>query len=304
MKIKKNVTKDSWTKLLFNSYQNNIFSNFNYLNIIKSNSIEYDNYILFDNHEPLMGLIQFNNFDNIPIFYNSIILSKKIDSKDGKNKIDLIEFFLNELVKDKSRLFIRTHPSIRDIRAFQWFNYSKEKNKFNITPYYTSRLKIDNLSDVKLNFNRSRKEELKKANKKLLTTKIEEDFTILDYLNKKTFNRERTIGEIFFSTKLAQESIEKNFGTLAITRENNGDPIAASLFIHDDDNSYYMVGGSLPEFRSLGSATHNIFFQIQNSHKMKKKTIDFVGCNSPGRGYFKTSFGGDLNIYFDIKLNC
>ena len=31
--------------------------------------------------------------------------------------------------------------------------------------------------------------------------------------------------------------------------------------------------------------------------KIKKKNIDFVGINSPNRGYFKTSFGGETKKF-------
>ena len=34
-----------------------------------------------------------------------------------------------------------------------------------------------------------------------------------------------------------------------------------------------------------------------------KKNIDFVGINSPNRGYFKTSFGGETKVYFELKIN-
>ena len=40
-----------------------------------------------------------------------------------------------------------------------------------------------------------------------------------------------------------------------------------------------------------------------NSKKLQKKNIDFVGINSPNRGYFKTSFGGETKVYFELRIN-
>ena len=51
-----------------------------------------------------------------------------------------------------------------------------------------------------------------------------------------------------------------------------------------------------------GSVSLNIYHQLLNSIKLKKLFVDFVGINSPNRGYFKTSFGGETKIYFELKI--
>ena len=63
-----------------------------------------------------------------------------------------------------------------------------------------------------------------------------------------------------------------------------------------------MVGGSNPNKRGTGAPSINIYDHIIIFIKNKKKVVDFVGANSPQRGYFKTSFGGELKIYFEIKI--
>ena len=48
-----------------------------------------------------------------------------------------------------------------------------------------------------------------------------------------------------------------------------------------------------------GAASLNIIDHISYCLLTIKK-INFVGANSPNRGYFKTSFGADLKLYFEI----
>ena len=64
-----------------------------------------------------------------------------------------------------------------------------------------------------------------------------------------------------------------------------------------------IINGEYPETRKNGSVSLNIYDQILNSKKLKKKNIDFVGINSPNRGYFKTSFGGETKVYFELRIN-
>ena len=104
------------------------------------------------------------------------------------------------------------------------------------------------------------------------------------------------------ASEIANDAINEEYGTLIVTYDKFKNPFAASLFLHDEKNSYYSVGGSIPETRKNGSVSLNIYHQILNSIKLKKSFIDFVGINSPNRGYFKTSFGGETKIYFELKI--
>ena len=39
----------------------------------------------------------------------------------------------------------------------------------------------------------------------------------------------------------------------------------------------------------------------KNKHRIKE--LKRFGINSPNRGYFKTSFGGETKVYFELKIN-
>ena len=61
-----------------------------------------------------------------------------------------------------------------------------------------------------------------------------------------------------------------------MTYDKFKNPFAASLFLHDDETSYYSVGG-VPDDRKNGSVSLNIYDQILNSIRLKN--IDFVVLN-------------------------
>ena len=301
MNLKKNINEKDFLEFIKNTDQYNIFSEYKYLEIMNE---KFDNYVLFKNNEPVIGTIQFHkSMFNLPIFYNTIFVSKAI--KSNNKFVELVSLFLEQLSQVVNKIEFRCHPTVRDIRSFQWHNYTlDEKYKFNIKPFYTTKLQYNHkIDDIFRNFNSSRKNEIKKAEKNRLKSEITNDYEILNFLNKHTFKRERSKNEIFFSEILAKKSVDSNFGTIIVTRDSNKDIVAGSLFIHDDLTSYYMVGGSLLNKRNLGSASINIYHQIENSINSKKKILDFIGCNSPNRGFFKTSFGGDLMIYFELSVN-
>ncbi len=299
MKIKKNISKILWQEFLKDTLENNIYSQYKYLEIINH---KFNNYILYDGEKPMVGAIIFqDNLKEVPTFYNTLFLSKTINSPH--KIIEVSSIFLDQLKDHEKKIHLRTHHNFCDIRSFQWFNYSSEDSlKFFIQPYYTCILDINESDNNQIlkKINNGRKGNIKNAIKNNFFSEISNDVEILNKLNNQTFLRQRNKNEIFLSTIMADKAIKNNFASLLVTYDNLKNPHAASLFLHDDDASYYVVGGSLPETRQNGAASLNIYDQILNSINLKKKEIDFVGVNSPNRGYFKTSFGGHTKIYFEL----
>jgi lipid II:glycine glycyltransferase (peptidoglycan interpeptide bridge formation enzyme) len=304
MQIEKNINSTIWDKFVEESNQNNIFCKSIYLNNL---NVSYENYVLMDKDKKiLIGIILFDekySLINIPTFYSGIIISKSITSSHKQTEV--CSFFIEKLTKLRKKIDIRVHYNSSNIRSFQWYNYfDEEKNKFLIKPFYTNCLNIENFNRNKLDksLNSNRLREIKKARKNKLESKISNNVNILDQLNKLTYKKERNINEKFLSNQIAEHSLKNNYGSLLITEDDNKEPLAASLFLYDNNNCYYMVGGSNPNKRSTGASSINIYDHIINFINNKKKNVDFVGANSPQRGYFKTSFGGELKIYFEIKI--
>jgi len=302
MLIKKNINHNFWSNFINTTYQNNIYSDYRYLKNLES---KFENFILYEKDRPLVGAIIFDdNLENIPTFYNTLFISNKI--KSPHKLYQVCTEFINQTLKYKKKIHLRLHYSLHDIRSFQWYNYNlDEAHKFNIKIFYTSILNIENKNQEDLinNFNNSRTNLIRLAIKDNFYSKKSDDIELLNYLNEKTFNRKRSKNEIIMASEIADNAIKEGYATLMITYDKLKNPFAGSLFLHDERTSYYSVGGSIPETRKNGSVSLNIYDQILNSKKLKKDNIDFVGINSPNRGYFKTSFGGETKVYFELKIN-
>ena len=303
MNLKKNISKDEWSSFVSDSPQYNIFSDYNYLNILKN---KFSNYVLEKNGECYCGLILFeDDLSKVPIIYNSIILNKKITKPHKKTEI--ISNFLDQLHVKEKKIHIRSHFSLDDIRAFSWFNYhEKDKyKKFRISPFYTGLLELENktFEEIILNANYSRRREIKIA-KENYTTEASNDYEAFDRLNQITFERskQRNSLEVFFSNELLKKSIANNFGSCFITKNKNGEAVAGSFFIHDKECSYYIAGGYNNIKGNNCAASINLSEHVKYCISKKQKFIDFCGVNSPKRGYFKTSFGIKLRMYFELIL--
>ena len=236
------------------------------------------------------------------LFCYSLFISNKIKSPHKLNQV--CTKFLHEVLNYDKKIHLRSHYSLKDIRSFQWLNYfSGDINKFKINIFYTSILEIGkiNKEDIFKKFNSSRRNIINSSINNGFFSKISNDVQILNDLNKKTYNRKRSKNEKLMATEIAERSIKSKIATLMVTFDKNKNPLAASLFLHDDETSYYSVGGSYTNIKKSGASSLNIYDQIINAKNQKNNIIDFVGINSPDRGYFKTSFGGNSEIYFDLK---
>lgn len=301
MKFINNISDKIWDDFVKKSSQNNIFCKSKYLKTLKVNYEKVG--IANNNDELILGNIVFDNnfhFSKVPTLYNGIILSSKIDKP--YKVIDAMDYYLDEAVKLYNRIYIRSHYNFEDIRSFSWYNYNK-KNKFKINPYYTGVL---NLKNINLNktINSGRLQSIKKAVKKGYSSNIEHDIEILDFLNNETFKKQKIVrGEVasFFAKVVSVNSLENSYGRLMITRNKNSNPVSASLFLYDDGIEYYLAGGTNEEGLENGGASLNIYNQIQNSINQNSSLIDFVGINSPNRGYFKTSFGCKPRLFFELS---
>ena len=126
---------------------------------------------------------------------------------------------------------------------------------------------------------------------------------ILDALHNLTFERqglERSDGEKFLAVNFSKIAIEKGFGRLMICNTREGDPVSASVFLLDKIRWYYLIGATNPEYRKYGVGSFTLFHQLKKCFEDGLNEVDFIGINSPQRGYFKTSFNAEPKIYFEM----
>ena len=79
-------------------------------------------------------------------------------------------------------------------------------------------------------------------------------------------------------------------------------PIYITIWGWDKNRAYYLYGAGNQDIKLRFKGTINFWDAILYLAKVKKiKIIDWEGVNSPKRGFFKLSFGGNLLNYYWIK---
>ena len=84
---------------------------------------------------------------------------------------------------------------------------------------------------------------------------------------------------------------------------SNAEGVAGSIAIFglDSFRAHYLYGASNPNLRNDSIGTAVLWNAFQELSSMNIKLVDLEGVNSPKRGWFKLSFGGELVPYFSIK---
>lgn len=224
-----------------------------------------------------------------------------------------LEFKISEIIADHlfshydEAAFVN-HPSVIDIRAFQWFNYGRkhELGGYDIIPQFTSWLNgsIDSLSD---GFRQSRRYDVNLAIKEGAAFQVGGSLKILDQLHRLTFERQkisRSIKDGYTLMTICENLIKAEKGELFITFIK-GTPVSASFWAFDKNFAYYLFGASNPDFRHMGVGSHNVALSIEKLRLNKKiNNYDFIGINSPNRGDFKLGFGGSVISYYKVVKIC
>jgi hypothetical protein len=104
--------------------------------------------------------------------------------------------------------------------------------------------------------------------------------------------------------KLITVLLNKKMATMTVTKNKKGDILYITIFCFDKKRAYYLfgAGNSDNNARYKGTIAFWETFKIL-AQKYHIKEVDLEGVNSPNRGWYKLSFGGDLKTYYHVKLN-
>ncbi len=313
--MQKCLSNEEWDEFVTHSPQNNIFCQSKFLEIYHSN---YDLFLLKKGKLILAGVVILKDSKRCTVkqqfVYQGILFSQYIESarshKKIKKKLEIVQYFLNELESLYTDISLSLHHSINDLRGFQWHNYHNQDGGLqpNLNLNYTGILslsKIESFDQVLMNARTVRRQEYKKCIKNGFTIEESNDVSILDFLHEKTFERQgikRPKSQVFLATELAKESLAKGFGRLLICRNIKGVPTSASLFLFDDKTGYYLIGANDPEYRKFSTGGFVVLEQIRHCIDQGLSYVDFMGINSPLRGDFKVSFNANPAPYFEFTL--
>ncbi len=251
------------------------------------------------------------------VIHNGFFLKKDfVDSQElsrmNAAQFELMEFGITELSKIFHQLSLRLSPQVNDIRPLLWLNYHEpEKPSLKVNIRYTSLLDISEInSEINLADNRSfkalsssRRQEIRYAIKEKALVQDSNDIKLFlslyfEMAQKYDSNAESSTLEM---EKLIQSLLDQNKAKLYFCRSHQGDVEAAAAFAWDEKRAYYLYGVTSKKSRNSFSGSYILWEAFKDLQQRGLQEVDLEGINSPNRGWFKMSFGGNTIPYFELS---
>lgn len=217
--------------------------------------------------------------------------------------------FIEKISKHFKEVSLTHHPSHVDMRPFLWHNYHNNDPKYSVEIRYTSYLRLKENTPFDLSerdelfkaCNTSRRQEIRAGIRESLRTDTDVNPERFASLYETTFNTQGIKHSMEEQNELVQIITTLNkAGKLRMfsTYDLDNNLGSSAVFGVDTKRAYFLYGGNHPEFKKQAFGSTVLWDAFQALHAEGIREIDLEGVNSPARGYFKLSFGGDLVPYY------
>jgi len=300
---------DQWEALVDSSEQGTIFHRGLYL---ESLGLDCD-FLAFQKKGNILGAMALPRGKKLQVLpyqaYNGFIFHPDVEAKKQVSKLELkfqmTEFIATDLLERYDEITFNAidYHEACDLRPFHWKNYNEmELPTYTSNVVYTSILNTSYPLDQSM-LRKGRKSALHKGRKFGLKTELSENLRDMEKIYMETFVRQEIdLPEetLKLSRKLFKNLIESKKAFLSATYCEN-ELASISLFARDNKRAYYLFGANKTEFRAKETGTENLAWSIEYiKNELKINFLDMVGVNSPQRGSFKLSFGGQLVPYYQL----
>ena len=253
------------------------------------------------------------------IIYNGIMFLDDPHQKSTKarsERFEINELIIEELDRRFNKVELALAPQFEDLRPFLWHNYHSPNpsDKFIVDLRYTSYINISELGYAENDEDTSlfgkldtiRQRNIREALKKGAHTAVgqETDLFIEFYASlMNSQNDPSPLKKLDAMSRLVNALINDDKAVMLMTKNPAGKIIYVTVFCMDLKRAYYLFGaGDLEAIeRYKGTIAFWDAFRILNKDYGVKQ-VDFEGVNSPQRGWFKLSFGGNLVPYYQVYL--
>lgn len=310
---------EKWDKFVEDSLNGTIFSNSVYLN---ASGVNHKLFYCYKKEElrAAVSVIEDEKCESLIlddlVIYNGIMYNKPTNKQNHAQQFSeqfkIQDFIGKELTKKYKNIALSLHPSIVDIRAILWVNYGTELPSYQPDIRYTSYIDISDfktskkLEDISI-YNKastSRRQQIRYAIKKEYETKIISDVSLLVEFYKKTMDRQDIDVEnekLQKMEKLVSSLLKQNMAKIYASYDEQNELGSIALFGWDNKRAYYIFGANDPTKRDGHSGTNVLWEAFYDLSKIGIDEVDLEGINSPHRGWFKLSFGGDILPYYEIN---
>lgn len=283
---------------------------------------QYQLYLVRKGNQIKAGVICIveNNLElsiNDLVIYSGIIFEHNQEQKKTKSlleRFELSEYIIKTLDTIYQKIEMVMAPQVDDIRPFLWHNYhSKEKkDQFTVDIRYTSYLDISSLnfveddmqSDLFKNLETLRQRNIRQANNENSYTNVDNQTEVfINYYAQLMQSQGSTQDQkkLDDMLNLINTLIENNLAKMYISYNHNHEIMYITVFAWDQHRAYYLFGAPNPDAKERYKGTVSFWDAFCDLSKNGIKEIDMEGVNSPLRGWFKLSFGGELKTYFRVS---
>jgi len=310
-----------WDSLVSDSLETTIFATSLFL---KSSNEKFDRYLIYKGNQLKAGIyFPTDGNNNIIIsdliIYSGILFYNDINQRlvNKLNEHFIITESIIDFLNSKYSKINFTIYNINDVRPFLWKNYHSTKSKkFKLSIEYTSLLNIEELflkkndydNNLFLNMDNKRQKDIKKA-------MIEkEDYFFNDQGNIKSFVKsyeKMMINNKVIISKKNIANIEKLLKNLLKKSKANIFELIDKktkkilyfcVFVYFKNEACYLFGSGDREIMTRFSTTYCLWESFKFMSNFGIKKINLEGVNSPNRGQFKMSLGGNLKKYYNFEF--
>lgn len=309
-----------WDAFAKESLEYTIFSNSKYLEALGRN---YQLFYVYKGHQRKAGLSLVLSDDGRRcilddfIIYNGILFDYTQGQKATKarsERLEITEFIIDQLDKKYETIEMVLSPDFEDMRPFLWHNYhsTNPSDKFLVELRYTSYIDISEFflkkedEDTMLykNMDTIRQSDLRKAVKNGL--KLEEAYEtnqFLGYYNTLMCLQGIKVMQDTLDRmgRLIHNLIQHNLAKMFVAKNETSQITYITLFTFNLNKGCYLFGAGNQELSQRYDGTFCIWEAMKRLSAYGVHEVDMEGVNSPQRGSFKLSFGGNLRPYYQVS---
>lgn len=222
---------------------------------------------------------------------------------------------IQALIESHGSVAAELHPSLLDVRAFDWWHYGHpQSERFLISPRYSARIcELDkrSMSQVRAAFRSVRRREIEAAIRRgEYEIEVRKTCTALDidvmgpwYLGLLGSLSEGQRTTCLRAIRAVGDVINEGWGFhLSCRHRETGDVVGVALVLVAQGTANLVLSVSSPSHRTRGVPQLLNYSAIETSKSVGMSNFDFNGANSPHRGEDKHTYGAGEVLYFRLQL--
>ena len=232
-------------------------------------------------------------------------------AQQNSERHEIATFIAAALADRYQRVEFALAPSINDVRPFLWHNYGQERGRYSVDVRYTSYLDIGDFAfaqdlehiEAYKQATGARRQQIRYARRDEVITEEFSDVGLFIDFYRRTMDRQGedvSPDQLDRMATLVAALLGSGAARMFVSRSSDQIAGSAAVYAFDQRRAYYLFGASDPDLRDSPTGTAVLWDAFVKLAAAKVTQIDLEGVNSPRRGWFKMSFGGELRAYYQI----